>query len=77
MTLCMQSSSFDAGIIDPAKVTRRALQAAGSVVLLMITTQVMIADSLEEKEAAGTPDGYASCRVANWKNRPLRSISSS
>ena len=41
------------GILDPAKVTRTALQAAGSVAGLMITTEVMIADS--PKEDAGAP----------------------
>ena len=43
---------IEAGIIDPAKVTRTALQAAGSVAGLMITTQVMIADAPEDKAAA-------------------------
>jgi chaperonin GroEL len=41
------------GILDPAKVTRTALQAAGSVAGLMITTEVMIADS--PKDDAGAP----------------------
>ncbi len=40
------------GILDPAKVTRTALQAAGSVAGLMITTEVMIADAPEDKAAA-------------------------
>jgi chaperonin GroEL len=40
------------GIIDPAKVTRSALQAAGSVAGLMITTECMISDIPEEKSAA-------------------------
>ena len=40
------------GILDPAKVTRTALQAAGSVAGLMITTEVMIADSPKEDAAA-------------------------
>jgi len=46
------------GILDPAKVTRAALQAAGSVAGLMITTEVMIADHPEEKEggAPAMPD---------------------
>jgi chaperonin GroEL len=39
---------IDMGILDPAKVTRTALQAAGSVAGLMITTEVMIADIVEE-----------------------------
>jgi chaperonin GroEL len=41
------------GILDPAKVTRTALQAAASVAGLMITTEAMIADMPEEKGAGG------------------------
>ncbi|MBX3705171.1 MAG: chaperonin GroEL [Pseudomonadales bacterium] len=44
------------GIIDPAKVTRTALQAAASVAGLMITTEAMIAEKPEEKPAGGMPD---------------------
>ncbi len=40
---------IEMGILDPAKVTRTALQAAGSVAGLMITTEVMIADAPEDK----------------------------
>ena len=40
------------GILDPAKVVRAALQAAGSVAGLMITTEVMIAEEPEDKAAA-------------------------
>ncbi|MDG2175031.1 MAG: chaperonin GroEL [Gammaproteobacteria bacterium] len=47
---------LDMGIIDPAKVTRSALQAAGSVAGLMITTEAMIAETPEEKPAAPMPD---------------------
>ena len=36
---------IEMGILDPAKVTRAALQAAGSVAGLMITTEVMIAEA--------------------------------
>jgi chaperonin GroEL len=43
---------IDAGIIDPAKVTRTALQAAASVAGLMITTEAMIADKPEEGGSA-------------------------
>ena len=43
---------IDMGILDPAKVTRTALQAAGSVAGLMITTEVMIAESPKEEGAA-------------------------
>ncbi len=45
---------IDMGILDPAKVTRSALQSAGSVAGLMITTEVMITDSVEEG-GAGAP----------------------
>ena len=41
------------GILDPAKVTRIALQAAGSVAGLMLTTEAMIADAPEEGGAPG------------------------
>ena len=43
---------LEAGIIDPAKVTRSALQAAGSVAGLMITTECMVTDIVEDKPAA-------------------------
>jgi chaperonin GroEL len=44
------------GILDPAKVTRAALQAAGSVAGLMITTEAMVTDVVEDKPAGGMPD---------------------
>ena len=43
------------GILDPAKVTRTALQAAGSVAGLMITTEVMIAETPKD-DAPAMPD---------------------
>jgi len=47
-----------AGVIDPAKVTRLALQNAASIVSLMLTTEVLIADLKgEEKMAAGAAGG--------------------
>jgi chaperonin GroEL len=47
-----------AGVIDPAKVTRLALQNAASIVALMLTTEVLIADIKEEEEmAAGAGHG--------------------
>ena len=42
---------FEMGVLDPAKVTRTALQSAGSIAGLMITTECMIADDPEEKDA--------------------------
>ena len=46
-----------AGIIDPAKVTRSALQNAASVAGLLLTTEALVADKPEKKEpvAAGAP----------------------
>jgi chaperonin GroEL len=41
-----------AGVIDPAKVTRLALQNAASIVSLMLTTEVLIADIKEDEEMA-------------------------
>lgn len=40
---------MEMGIIDPAKVTRSALQAAASIAGLMITTEAMVADIPEDK----------------------------
>jgi chaperonin GroEL len=48
-----------AGVIDPAKVTRLALQNAASIVSLMLTTEVLIADFKgEDKTAAAGGGGY-------------------
>jgi len=47
---------IEMGILDPAKVTRTALQAAGSVAGLMITTEVMITDIVEENAGPSMPD---------------------
>jgi len=47
---------IEMGILDPAKVTRSALQAAGSVAGLMITTEAMVSEIPEEKPAAPMPD---------------------
>jgi len=40
------------GIIDPAKVTRTALQNAASVAVMVLTTEALITDILEEKKSA-------------------------
>ena len=47
-----------AGIIDPAKVVRTALQDAASVAGLLITTEAMVAERPEKKDPmpAGAPD---------------------
>jgi chaperonin GroEL len=46
-----------AGVIDPAKVTRLALQNAASIVSLMLTTEVLIADIKEEEKMAAVGAG--------------------
>ena len=47
------------GIVDPAKVTRSALQNAGSIAALLLTTESLVADIPEEAGAApaGMPGG--------------------
>ncbi|MGJ8524842.1 60 kDa chaperonin [Halomonadaceae bacterium LMG 33818] len=46
---------LEAGVVDPAKVTRTALQSAGSIGGLMITTEAMVTDDPEE-QAPAAPD---------------------
>jgi chaperonin GroEL len=45
------------GVIDPTKVTRTALQNAASIAGLMLTTACMVAESAEDKPAAGGMGG--------------------
>ncbi|TNC82758.1 MAG: chaperonin GroEL [Oleiphilus sp.] len=47
---------LEMGILDPAKVTRSALQSAGSVAGLMITTECMVTDIVEDSPAPAMPD---------------------
>jgi chaperonin GroEL len=47
-----------AGVIDPAKVTRLALQNAASIVSLMLTTEVLIADVKGEERTVAAGAGY-------------------
>ena len=47
-----------AGVIDPAKVTRTALQNAASIAGLMLTTEAMVSELPEdEKGGSGMPGG--------------------
>jgi chaperonin GroEL len=46
-----------AGIIDPAKVTRSALQNAASIASLLLTTECAVTDVPEKKEAPAMPPG--------------------
>ena len=48
---------FKFGVIDPAKVTRTALEDAASIASLLITTEAMIADRPEPKAAPAMPGG--------------------
>jgi len=56
-----QTSEFvdlvKAGVIDPTKVTRTALQNAGSIAALMLTTEALIAEIPEPKSEAPAPHG--------------------
>src|SRR5260370_21248918 len=45
------------GVIDPAKVTRLALQNAASIAGLMLTTEALIADIKEDTKAAAAGGG--------------------
>ena len=49
----------EAGVIDPTKVTRTALQNAASIASLMLTTEALVSEipDEDEKAAAGPPGG--------------------
>ena len=47
-----------AGVLDPTKVVRSAIQNAASVSALMLTTEAMIAEKPKEKEKGGGMGGY-------------------
>ena len=49
-------SSVKDGVIDPAMVTRSALQNAASIAKNILTTEAIVAE-VPEKEAAGVPGG--------------------
>ena len=48
---------FKAGIIDPAKVTRSALQNAASIAGLFLTTEAVVAEKPEKEKAPAAPGG--------------------
>ncbi len=56
-----QTGNFEdlvkAGVIDPTKVTRTALQNAGSIAALMLTTEALVAEIPEEKKESAMPHG--------------------
>jgi chaperonin GroEL len=47
-----------AGVIDPTKVTRSALQNASSIAALMLTTEAMVCEIPEKKQAPAMPGGH-------------------
>ena len=48
---------IQAGILDPAKVTRSALQNAASIASLMLTTEALVSEIPQEEPAAPAPGG--------------------
>ncbi len=48
---------FDAGIVDPAKVTRSALQNAASIAGMVLTTECIVVDKPEKETAPAAPGG--------------------
>ena len=47
-----------AGVLDPTKVVRTALQNAGSIASLMLTTEALVSELPEKKEAPAMPGGH-------------------
>jgi chaperonin GroEL len=47
-----------AGVLDPTKVVRTALQNAGSIAALMLTTEALVSELPEEKKSAPMPGGH-------------------
>jgi chaperonin GroEL len=48
---------FEAGIVDPAKVTRSALQNAASSAGMVLTTECIVVDKPEKDKAPAAPGG--------------------
>ena len=67
-----QSGEFkdlvQAGIIDPTKVVRSALQHAASVAGLLVTTEAMVAEKPEKKGPPMPPGGWA---WATWTSKAI------
>jgi chaperonin GroEL len=57
-----QTSEFEdlikAGVVDPTKVTRTALQNAASIASLMLTTEALVSEVPEDKKSAPMPGGH-------------------
>ena len=50
---------FEAGIVDPAKVTRSALQNAASIAAMVLTTEAMVTEVPEDKRGGGGMGGMS------------------
>ena len=48
---------YEAGVVDPTKVTRTALQNAASVASLLLTTEALVTEIPEKKKPAAMPPG--------------------
>ena len=59
--LSAQTDSFEdlvaAGVIDPTKVTRTALQNAASIAALLLTTECVVVEKKEKEKAPPMPGG--------------------
>ena len=58
-----------AGVIDPTKVTRTALQNAASVATLLLTSDALIAEKPKEEKAKGRPATAATTTCINQESR--------
>jgi hypothetical protein len=61
-----------AGVIDPTKVVRTAIQNAASVASLLLSTEAMVADKPDEKAGGGMPGGMPGEKRRAPKPRRLR-----
>lgn len=57
---------LDAGIIDPVKVTRSALQNAASAAAMLLTTEAAVADIPEKKETPPMPGGMGGMGMGDY-----------
>ena len=57
------------GVIDPAKVTRSALQNAASIAALLLTTEALVADKPEKKDAGAAAGGGMGHGRHGWYGR--------
>ncbi len=66
---------LEAGIIDPATVTKSALQNASSIASLMLATEVMISEIKEKEKAPAMPPGERARPVDSFQGRLNRETS--